>query len=196
MVQIAEAGGVPRYLGIARDDAAAVRGLVERALACDVALTTAGVSAGDHDHVRAALTAAGVTLDFWKIAMRPGKPFAAGRAGAVPVFALPGNPVSSILGFELFVRPALLAMQGAASVERPRAPVVLPAGYRKPIGRTHYLRAQLRREGERLIAILHPRQGSAMMTSLVGLDALVEIDAAVGEVAPGALTPALLLRAV
>jgi molybdopterin molybdotransferase len=198
MVQIAEAGGIPRYLGIARDDAGEVRAMVERALACDAVLTTGGVSAGDHDHVRAALGAAGVALDFWKVAMKPGKPLAAGRAGAVPVFALPGNPVSSLVAFELFVRPALLAMQGleAALVERPRAPVVLPAGYRKPPGRAHYLRAQVRRDGERLIATLHPRQGSAMLTSLVGLDALVEIDAALGEVPPGGVTPALLLRAV
>jgi molybdopterin molybdotransferase len=198
MVQIAEAGGIPRYLGIARDDAGAVRAMVERALACDVVLTTGGVSAGDHDHVRAALGAAGVALDFWKVAMKPGKPLAAGRAGAVPVFALPGNPVSSLVAFELFVRPALLAMQGlaAALVERPRAPIVLPSGYRKPPGRAHYLRAQVRRDGERLIATLHPRQGSAMLTSLVGLDALVEIDAALGEVPAGGVTPALLLRAV
>jgi molybdopterin molybdotransferase len=195
-VQIAEAGGVPRYLGVARDDAGAVRALVERALTCDVVLTTAGVSAGDHDHVREALAAAGVTLDFWKVAMKPGKPLAAGRAGAVPVFALPGNPVSSVLAFELFVRPALLAMQGATEVDRPRAPVVLPAGFSKPPGRATYLRARLGRDGERLIATLHPRQGSHMLTSLVGVDALVEIDATLGDIAPGGTAPALLLRAV
>lgn len=196
--QIADAGAVPRYLGIARDDADAVRALVERALTCDVVITTGGVSAGDHDHVRAALEAAGVALDFWKVAMKPGKPLAAGRAGDVAVFALPGNPVSSLLGFELFVRPALLAMQGvpAERAARPRAPVVLPAGYRKPPGRAHYLRARLARDGERLVATLHPKQGSAMLTSLIGLDALVEIDAALGEIEPGGTAPALLLRAV
>lgn len=196
MVQIAEAGGVPRYLGVARDEAAAVRALVERALGCDVVVTTAGVSAGDHDHVRGALIAAGVALDFWKVAMKPGKPLAAGKAGDVPVFALPGNPVSSVLSFELFVRPALLAMQGATTVERPRAPVVLPAGYDKPAGRTHFLRARLDRDGERLIATLHPKQGSGMLSSLVGVDAIVEVDAAVTTVAPGATVPARLLRAV
>jgi molybdopterin biosynthesis enzyme len=72
----------------------------------------------------------------------------------------------------------------------------LTAGYQKPPGRAHFLRAQLRRDGERLIATLHPRQGSAMLTSLVGLDALVEIEAGLGEVPPGGLAPALLLRAV
>ncbi len=195
-VQIAMAGGVPRYLGIARDRPEAVRALIERALGCDVVITTGGVSQGDHDHVRDALAAAGVDLAFWKVAMKPGKPLAAGKAGAVPVFALPGNPVSSLLAFELFVRPALATMLGAADVERPRAPVVLPGGFRKAVGRTHYLRARLHRDGERLIATPHARQGSHMLTSLVGVDALVELDAALAEVAPGATAPALLLRAV
>ncbi len=195
-VQIAEAGGVPRYLGIARDRPEAVRALVERALACDVVVTTGGVSAGDHDHVRAVLAAAGVDLAFWKVAMKPGKPLAAGKAGDVAVFALPGNPVSSLLAFELFVRPAIATMLGAREVDRPRAPVVLPDGFRKPPGRTHYLRARLHRDGERLIATPHARQGSHMLTSLVGVDALVELDAALGELAPGATAPALLLRAV
>jgi molybdopterin molybdotransferase len=201
---ITDAGGTPRYLGIARDRPEDIRALLDEALTCDVVLTTGGVSAGDHDHVRAALAAAGVTLDFWKVAMKPGKPLAAGQAlrpgwkhaEAVPVFALPGNPVSSLVAFELFVRPALLTMLGAERVERPRAPVVLAGGFSKPPGRAHFLRAWLRRDGERLLATLHPRQGSAMMTSLVGIDALIEIDAALGEIVPGGTAPALLLRAV
>ncbi len=193
--QITRAGGVPRYLGVARDRQDAVVAMVEQALGADVVLTTGGVSVGDHDHVRGALTALGVALDFWKVAMKPGKPLAVGMRGAVPIFALPGNPVSSAVAFELFVRPALLAMQGAAVTARPRAPVVLPAGYHKPPGRAHYLRARLRRDGERLIAELHARQGSAMLSSLLGLDALVEIPAALGTIEPGATTSALLLEA-
>jgi molybdopterin molybdotransferase len=194
--QVVDAGGVPHYLGVARDQPAAVRTLVERALTYDVVITTGGVSAGDHDHVRAVLAEIGVAIDFWKVAMKPGKPLAAGRAGDTTVFALPGNPVSSALAFELFVRPALLAMQGASITDRPRAPVWLPAGYDKPPGRAHYLRAALHRDGERLVATLHPKQGSAMLSSLVALDALVEIDAPLGTVAPGASVPALLLRAI
>ncbi|HVV87862.1 MAG TPA: gephyrin-like molybdotransferase Glp, partial [Kofleriaceae bacterium] len=195
--QIAEAGGVARYLGVARDRPEAVAALVAQAVAADVVLTTGGVSVGDHDHVRGALTALGVALDFWKVAMKPGKPLAVGLHGAVPIFALPGNPVSSATAFELFVRPALLAMQGVAraATARPRAPVVLPGGYRKPPGRAHFLRARLRRDGERLVADLHPKQGSAMLTSLVGLDALVEIPAELGAIEPGGTAAALLLRA-
>ncbi|MEZ4403181.1 MAG: molybdopterin molybdotransferase MoeA [Kofleriaceae bacterium] len=190
------AGGVPDYLGVVGDDRAATVAAVRRALTADVVITTGGVSAGDHDHVRGALGEAGVTLDFWKVAMKPGKPLAVGRAGTTLVFALPGNPVSSWVSFELFVRPALLALQGATVTTRPRAPVVLPDGYRKPPGRAHVLRAALARAGERLIATPHPRQGSGMQASLVGVDALIEIGADVTEVAPGASAPAWLLRAV
>jgi molybdopterin biosynthesis enzyme len=112
------------------------------------------------------------------------------------VFALPGNPASSWVAFELFVRPALLAMQGAASPYRPRAPVVVPEGYQKQAGRAHYLRSRVVRSGERLIAVLRPRQGSAMLTSLVGVDALLEIPADATSIEPGATVDALLLEAV
>jgi molybdopterin molybdotransferase len=193
---VVEAGGVPRYLGIVRDRPDEVRDLVARALAHDVVLTTGGVSAGDHDHVRAALAAAGVTLDFWKVAMKPGKPLAVGTVGGTVVFALPGNPVSSLVAFELFVRPALLAMQGAAAVERPRAPVVVVGDHPKAPGRAHFLRARLRRAGERLIATPLPKQGSHVLSSLVAVDALVEVVAESVGVTDGDVAPAVLLRAV
>ncbi len=189
------AGGEPEYLGVVADEPDAVTAAIARALAADVVVTTGGVSAGDRDHVRAALAACGVTLDFWKVAMKPGKPLAVGRAGATTVFALPGNPVSSWSSFELFVRPALLAMMGARVVTRPRAPVVLPEGYRKPAGRAHVVRAAVERDGARLLAHPHPRQGSGMMSSLLGVDALIEIAAEVTEVAPGEAAPAWLLEA-
>jgi molybdopterin molybdotransferase len=193
--QITAAGGIPHYLGVARDRLDAVAGMITKAVTADVVLTTGGVSMGDHDHVRAALTSLGVRLDFWKVAMKPGKPLAVGLHGAVPIFALPGNPVSSAVAFELFVRPALLAMQGASQLARPRAPVVLPEGYRKQPGRAHYLRARLRRDRDRLIADLHPKQGSAMLSSLIELHALVEIPADLAVLEPGATADAILLVA-
>jgi molybdopterin molybdotransferase len=194
--QIRDAGGAPSYLGVGRDDRDELRRLIETAVGHDAMVTTGGVSAGDHDHVLAALGDAGVEVGFWKVAMKPGKPFAFGIAAATstPVFALPGNPVSSWIAFELFVRPALLAMQGATHVHRPRAPVVLPAGYTKPAGRAHYLRASLHRDGERLVATLHGKQGSAMLSSLIGVDAIVEVPADATEIAAGATCDALLLE--
>jgi molybdopterin molybdotransferase len=195
---VAEAGGQPVPLGIVPDEPAAIARAVGAALTADAVITTGGVSVGDRDHVRAALAAAGVPLALWKVAMKPGKPFSFGVAGGArptPVFGLPGNPVSTVVAFELFVRPALLAMAGAAVVERPRALVRLAGGYRKAAGRAHYLRAYLEREGEVLVATPHAKQGSAMLSSLLGTAALVELAADATEVAPGALVPALLMEA-
>lgn len=193
---VREAGGRADRLGIARDDPAEIRRMIEEAATYDAVITTGGVSVGDRDHVHAALAEAGVALELWKVAMKPGKPFSFGLRGRTPVFGLPGNPVSTVVGFELFLRPALLAMQGAAALERPRAPVRLPGGYRKPAGRAHYLRARVERAGEGLIAHPHPKQGSAMLSSLIGANALVELAAELTEVPPGGAAPAILLEAV
>ena len=189
-------GGIATYLGIAKDDPTTMAAMFESAMDHDVVITTGGVSVGDRDHVRGALTAAGVELELWKVAMKPGKPFSFGMNGRVPVFGLPGNPVSSFVVFELFVRPALLAMQGAAVTIRPRAPVHLIRGYRKQAGRTHFVRAKVVRNGEHLIAHPHPKQGSAMLSSLVGCNGLVELAAEITEVPSGGMVTALLFEAV
>jgi molybdopterin biosynthesis enzyme len=112
------------------------------------------------------------------------------------VFGLPGNPVSTFVAFELFVRPALLAMQGATITARPRAPVSLIRGYRKQVGRTHYIRAKVIRNGGHLIAHPHPKQGSAILSSLVGCNALVELPADASEILPNSIVQAILLDAV
>jgi molybdopterin molybdotransferase len=196
---VREAGGTADLLGIARDDLASLADRLAASLGYDVVITTGGVSVGDRDHVHAALAAAGITLELYKIAMKPGKPFSFGmRPGPrpAPVFGLPGNPVSTIVAFELFLRPALLAMQGATVTERPKATVRLAGGYRKQAGRAHYLRAHVARDGEQLIATPHPKQGSAMLSSLIGVNALVVVGAELTELGPGAPAPAILLEAV
>jgi molybdopterin molybdotransferase len=189
-------GGIPNYIGIAKDDPITMAALIASAMDHDVVITTGGVSVGDRDHVRAALKSAGVELELWKVAMKPGKPFSFGMNGRVPVFGLPGNPVSTFVVFELFVRPALLAMQGAAVTTRPRAPVSLVRGYRKQAGRTHYIRAKIARNGEHLVAHPHPKQGSAILSSLVGCNGLVELPAEATEILPNTIVPAILLDAV
>jgi molybdopterin molybdotransferase len=197
---IEEAGGTAHRVGIARDDVSALADLIAAAMGYDVVITTGGVSVGDRDHVRAALEASGVELELYKVAMKPGKPFSFGMRpgddGGKPVFGLPGNPVSTVVAFELFLRPALLAMQGATKIDRPRAPVQLVRGYRKQAGRAHYIRATVVRNGEHLIAHPHPKQGSAMLSSLVGCNALIELAADDTEIMPGSSAPALLLEAV
>ncbi len=194
-------GGVPTYLGIVPDDQAASEQAIAAAMGFDVVITTGGVSVGDRDFVKAAFEGAGVTLEMWKVAMKPGKPLAFGvgpehSGGSSLVFGLPGNPVSSMVSFELFVRPALLALQGAEKKARPRAPVILQRAYRKQAGRAHYLRAVVERQEGRLIATPHPKQGSAMLTSLVGINALVEIAAEATQVPEGGEVTAILLDAV
>jgi molybdopterin molybdotransferase len=193
---IRDAGGTATYIGIAKDDPITMAALIASALDHDVVITTGGVSVGDRDHVRAALASAGVELELWKVAMKPGKPFSFGMNGRVPVFGLPGNPVSTFVAFELFVRPALLAMQGVIAPSRPRALVSLVRGYRKGAGRTHFIRARVERHGEHLIAHPHPKQGSAMLSSLVACNALVELPAEASEIPPNSLMTAILLEAV
>lgn len=199
-------GGEATYLGIVPDDQAASERAIAAAMDYDVVLTTGGVSVGDRDFVKAAFEGAGVSLEMWKVAMKPGKPLAFGlgskREGGergerrTLVFGLPGNPVSSTVSFELFVRPALLALLGVPGTQRPRVPVVLATAYRKQAGRAHYLRAVVERDGATLFATLHPKQGSAMLTSLVGINALVEIAADATHVSEGGEVTALLLDAV
>ncbi len=189
-------GGEPSYFGIAQDDPISLAAMIASAFDHDAIITTGGVSVGDRDHVRSALAAAGVELELYKVAMKPGKPFSFGMNGQVPVFGLPGNPVSSFTAFELFVRPALLALAGATVRERPRAPVSLVRGYRKQAGRAHYIRATVVRNGEHLVAHPHAKQGSAMLTSLIGCNALVELAAEEVEVLPNSIVPAILLEAV
>ena len=193
---IGACGGVATYVGIAKDDPHTTATMIASALDHDVVITTGGVSVGDRDHVRAALQSVGVELELWKVAMKPGKPFSFGMSGKVPVFGLPGNPVSTFVAFELFVRPALLAMQGAVATARPRAPVHLAGGYRKQAGRTHFIRAKVVRDGESLVAHPHPKQGSAMLSSLIGCNALVELAAEATEFQPNSIADAILLEAV
>jgi molybdopterin molybdotransferase len=120
---IRASGAEPWVRGIVRDSPDALRAALRDAIAADAIVTSGGVSVGDHDHLKPVLSELG-TIDFWAIAIRPGRPLAFGelRDGArrVPIFGLPGNTVSALLTFEIFVRPALLRMQGRAKVARPR----------------------------------------------------------------------------
>ena len=193
--QIREAGGTPIQCGIAPDNRDTLVTMIRRALAADVLVTSGGVSVGDFDYVKAAFADAGVSMDFWKVAMKPGKPLAFGVTDTgTPVFGLPGNPVSSMVVFELFVRPSLLAMQGAARIERPRIEATLARTYTKRPGRAHYLRAHITRDGDTVRADTLTKQGSGMLSSMVDIDALVIIDRDATEVPAGTQVPAILLR--
>ena len=191
------AGAVPTVLGSVKDDRDAITARIQEGLEADVLVTSGGVSVGDYDLVRGALESAGVKLGFWKVAMKPGKPVTFGHSPAgKPVFGLPGNPASSMVSFELFVRPALRQMLGDARPLRPRVRVVLEEAYEKEEGRRHYLRALVRREGDGLIARLLGRQGSGQLTSMIRSNALVEISENATRVIPGQTVTALMLGPV
>lgn len=172
------AGGVPLALGHARDSLAEVRALLERAVAekPDLIVTSAGVSVGEHDHTRAAVEELGTALDFWRVRMRPGAPLGFGRVRGIPWVGLPGNPVSAMVTFELFVRPALLRMLGRTRVHRRPVQVVLEEPVSIGARLTHFYRAIVapRADGT-LGARLTGPQGSGILTSMSLANALLVV---------------------
>jgi molybdenum cofactor synthesis domain-containing protein len=160
-------------LGIARDDEAVIEGAFTRGLAeCDALLTSGGVSVGDYDFVKVVLDRLG-EMQWFQVAIRPAKPFAFGVAKGVPVFGLPGNPVSSHVSFELFARPALLTMMGHP---RPRRPIVAAvageAMARRPDGKLHLDRVRVHDDGGRLVAARAGGQASNVLTAMANANGL------------------------
>ena len=179
------AGAEVRLLGVAPDRQDAIAEALRPGLEADVLVVSGGVSAGDYDLVEPALLDLGATFLFTKVAIRPGAPLVFGRRGATLVFGLPGNPVSTQVTFDLFVRPALLKMQGAAVVSRPRLAVELGAVVRNRSGRKSYLPARVRSEGGRLVAWPLRSMGSGDLAALARANALVVIEAARPQVEAG-----------
>ena len=173
------------------DRAETIRALKAAAESCDAILSTGGVSVGDHDYVRSAIGELG-EIRFWRVAMKPGKPIVFARIGNCRVFGLPGNPVSSMVGFELFVRPALRKMGGHPLIHRPRVQARLQDPIRHRPGREEYVRVMTTRLGEEFIASVNAGQGSHMISSMVAANSLAVIPAEVGPVPAGALVEVLM----
>lgn len=193
--QVQAAGGLAVDAGIAEDSLeSTVRAL--RSLAdYDILLTSGGVSVGDFDYVKEAMEAVGINLDFWKVAIKPGKPLAFGvRDNGQLVFGLPGNPASSLVSFELFVRPAIRKLLGHPMPAQPRIPVVLESDYKKPVGRTHFVRARIEHSESGPVAVALVKQGSGMLSSMVSVDCLLEFDADKTDFPAGSTAPALMIR--
>ena len=189
---VRECGGVPIDLGIAPDQVEAIGERVDRAGAADVLVVIGGASVGDHDLVQPALAGKGMMLDFWRIAMRPGKPLMVGRLGDLRVLGLPGNPVSALVCAYVFLRPLLRAFLGlptAARISRARLGVALGQNDR----RQEYIRARLSTEGGERIVTPFPFQDSSMLSALAMADALIIRPVNAPAVAAGALVPVLLL---
>lgn len=193
---VREAGGVPIVLPRARDDRGELaRAVAEGIASSDVFVSCGGVSVGDYDLLHEVFAELGVAEVFWKVRIKPGKPLRFGVAGRVPVVGLPGNPVSALLTFEIFVRPGLRRMLGDRAPHRRTIEVELARAMRAPDARTELVRARLEpREGAPPLALPHPDQGSGALTSLVGLDALVVLEEGSGEHPAGARLRAIDLR--
>jgi molybdopterin molybdotransferase len=181
---VESAGGEPVLLGIAQDTLEDVQAILERAVGqgADLILSSAGVSVGAYDYLREAVLSQG-ELDFWKVNMRPGKPFAFGRYRGIPYIGLPGNPASAFVGFEVFVRAALHKMGGAFWQRRAlRARVTEDV---ESDGRESYLRVQIKSHADGLDLLLTGHQGSGNLYSLVQAEGLMIVPAGVTHLTAG-----------
>jgi molybdopterin molybdotransferase len=174
--QVMQCGGIPVLLGIARDEVEELTQRIRAGLArgVDLFLTSGGVSVGDFDVVKSVLAAEG-EMTFWRVQMKPGKPLAFGQIQGVPLLGLPGNPVSAMVSFELFARPAILKMLGAGEWRRPIVEAVLVDGVREKDDRRHYLRVRLEEEAGEWRAHLTGEQGSGILSSMTEADGLAII---------------------
>ena len=172
-------------LGIVRDTADALRrALRDAAAQADVIVTSGGVSVGDHDHVKPVVDELG-SMDFWSIAIRPGRPLAFGAIGGKPIFGLPGNPVSSLLGFELFVRPALLKMAGRTLLHRPRITATLDDELDTPPGLRFFARG-VYLATKNTVRTTGP-QGSGILRSMALANCFIDVPETVQHLDRGAM---------
>lgn len=193
LLQLERLGAAVEDGGIVADDLASLRALVERATDYDFIITSGGASVGDHDLVKQAFAASG-DITFWKARIKPGKPIAFGHLGArTHFFALPGNPVSSLITYKLFVEPALYAWHHAVLDQR-LLPAIAAHGFTRNPGRTEFLRARLRMDGDRLLAEPLKGQGSHMLGPLRDTTALIRVEAESAGFAAGDSLRVLLLE--
>ena len=187
-------GGIPVNLGVARDDPADIRARIDRAAGCDLLITSAGISAGEFDYLRPVLAEAGVTLNVWKVRMRPGAPLGFGWLGKMPWIGLPGNPVSTMVTFELFVRPVIRRMLGHTRLFRRPVSVTLEEPVKIGAALTHFLRAivSVKPDGS-LSARLTGPQGSGILTSMSLANALLVIPHERPRIEAGEVVNAILL---
>jgi len=192
--QVLRYGGVPLRLGIARDDVADLTAKIRAGLeqGADLFLTSGGVSVGDFDVVKQVLAAEG-EMAFWRVRMKPGKPLAFGHIRGVPLLGLPGNPVSAMVAFEIFARPAILKMLGKTQLEKPTVEAVLLDEIKRKDDRRHYLRVSLEERGGVYQARLTGDQGSGILLSMVRAQGLAIIPEDVDHLPAGARVRVLML---
>lgn len=184
---VREIGCEPVIIGIARDNRTSHQQLLREGLNADALITSAGVSAGDRDLVREVLAELGVQQLFWKVDIKPGRPTAFGLNAGKPVFSLPGNPVSTMMTFEEFVRPALLKMMGRKRVIKPTVKAALREDVRKKTGRLHLLRVRLEAVGDGYQASVFGDQSTGILRTMVQADGFAFLPPEKGFFAKGEL---------
>jgi len=193
--QVKEAGGIPVLLGIARDTRESLANKLQEALALqvDLIVSSGGVSVGDFDLVKDMLTAEG-SMEFWQVNMKPGKPLAFGHVRGVPMLGLPGNPVSSMISFELFGRPSIKKMMQQYPEERTMVTAFMEEGYKKTDDRRHFVRVKLHRSNGKFFARLTGEQGSGILTSLMHADGIAIVPEDKPALEPGDEVKVMLIR--
>ncbi len=173
--QAKDCGAIPIQLGLAKDRKEEITERLRQGMRADVLISSAGVSVGDFDYVKSALSDLGMELIFWRVAMKPGKPLAFGTINKKPVFGLPGNPVSSMISFEQFVRPSLLKMMGHRRLFRRMLEATLKGDIRKESGSRHFIRSFISFDGEQYSAVPVRSQGSGILSSMVAANGLIVV---------------------
>jgi len=192
--QVLAAGGRPVPLGIAHDDIEETRRLIARALDEEVVLTSGGVSVGEFDFVKQVQEELGVERRFWRVAVKPGKPMAFGVRGSCLVFGVPGNPVAAMVSFELYIRPALLAMQGCRDLYRPSVLAAADEPVGRSRGRTEARRCRVRHDGDAWHFSTTGPQGSGILRSMALADGLAFVPAGYPGGEPGERLMVMLLE--
>lgn len=192
--QVQEAGGIPWVLPNVADTLEATVASLQEALRADLVISCGGVSVGDYDFVKPAFEAVGIKADFWKVAVKPGKPLTFGLCNKTPVVGLPGNPISAMVTFEAFVRPGLRQMIGDPKPYRPAHNVTLTHTHRHSPGRPELARATVQRTDAGLEATMLRLQGSGSLPSMIGVDALVMLPKGTREFPEGEKLKAILLH--
>lgn len=191
---IAELGAEPVYLGISVDEPDRIEAAFRAALRCDAVVSTGGVSVGDRDWIKQVLADLGGRMSLWRVNMKPGAPLAFARIDGRPVFGLPGNPVSTLVTFEQFVRPALLRMRGHSRIFRPVVRAVLAEDYDKPAGRMHFARVRLEQRADDLYAFATGDQSSGVLLSMVRAEGLAIVGADATHIPAGTSVPVQRIR--
>jgi molybdopterin molybdotransferase len=171
--QVLECGAIPLSIGTATDDEVDQKLKISDALRADVIITSGGVSVGKYDLVKQTFSKMGMSVKFWKVAMKPGKPLMFGTIGGKPVFGLPGNPTSAMISFEQFVRPALLKMMGHVNLFRPLVEATLAQDAPPTSKRLHLVRCKLFEEDGRMMAVTAGNQSSGALRSMLLADGLM-----------------------